>query len=93
MKANILEVSSLLILQVIFQAYAVKKTGLVRDSNDPNKEAAEKIVMELVKPQHRTIMFVDECNDWEQMDIIEFAKKIDMKFSRFFRRILPNNYH
>ena len=45
-------------------------------------DSSEKVVNELCKPSHRNLIVIEESNDWESVEMIEFAKKIDIKFSR-----------
>ena len=52
------------------------------DGSTQDKEEREKIALDIAKPSHRFLLCVEEANDWESLEILEFAKKIDMKLAR-----------
>lgn len=43
-----------------------------------------KLAIELGRATHRTLLFVEESNDWDHVEVMDFAKKMDSGFARSF---------
>jgi hypothetical protein len=57
--------------------------GIRFDVSTHEKEERDKIVVEISKVTNRTLCCVEEACDWDNFrDIVEFAKKIDLKLTR-----------
>ena len=66
--------------------------GLRFDVSTHEKEERDKIVVELSKVTNRTLCCVEEACDWDNFrDIVEFAKKIDLKLTRSI--FILSNFH
>lgn len=53
------------------------------NQEDFNFYYKEESFKDLIKPSHRVLLFIEEANlQWELLESIEFAKKLDIKLTR-----------
>lgn len=63
-------------------ATSTTTTDVDEDNNNKEKEKIDELIMSLVRPTHRHIICVEPANEWSQLQMFNFVKKVDPSLTR-----------
>lgn len=62
--------------------YVLIDTPGLKSPGDEGQEEREEMIMEIAKPKDRTLFFIEECGEWDEMQMSQFAEKVDPNMRR-----------